>query len=69
MIAVPVTLIIPNQQNARFVFIAVAILVSCYLTVGLIFIPKVGQSTALLPPGHCPAAVGPLLVLPLLGNL
>ena len=41
LIAVPVTIIIPNQQNARFVFISVAIILSCYLTVGLLFIPKV----------------------------
>jgi len=40
LIAVPVTIIIPNQQNARFVFISVAIILSCYLTIGLLFIPK-----------------------------
>ncbi|XP_067951624.1 gamma-aminobutyric acid type B receptor subunit 1-like [Watersipora subatra] len=40
LIAVPVTLIIPNQHNARFAFVSVATIISCVLTVALLFIPK-----------------------------
>ncbi|KAF6023760.1 GABA-B-R1 [Bugula neritina] len=40
VVSVPVTLIIPYQHNALYGFISVAIILSCYLSLSLIFIPK-----------------------------
>ncbi|CAH1786256.1 unnamed protein product [Owenia fusiformis] len=41
IITAPVTLIIGSQQDATFAFVAVAIILCCLLSMGLIFVPKV----------------------------
>jgi gamma-aminobutyric acid type B receptor len=44
IITAPVTLIIGSHQDASFAFVAVAILLSSFLAMGLIFVPKVIKS-------------------------
>merc|ERR1711879_315834 len=41
MITAPVILVIGNQQNASYCFISLANLFCCYLSMALIFIPKI----------------------------
>ncbi|XP_021367272.1 gamma-aminobutyric acid type B receptor subunit 1-like [Mizuhopecten yessoensis] len=41
VITAPITLIISNQQDASFAFVALAILLCSFLSMGLIFVPKV----------------------------
>ncbi|KAJ8300573.1 hypothetical protein KUTeg_022092 [Tegillarca granosa] len=40
VITAPITLIISNQQDASFAFVALAILLCSFLSMGLIFVPK-----------------------------
>ena len=55
IITAPVTLIIGSHQDASFAFVAVAIILSSFLAVGLIFVPKVSQE--LNPNQGCRAVV------------
>ncbi|GAU88441.1 hypothetical protein RvY_01140-2 [Ramazzottius varieornatus] len=41
IITAPVTMIINKQHNAKFVFVALSIMFCCFLSMGLIFVPKV----------------------------
>lgn len=41
LITAPVTMVIANQQDASFVFVSLAIIFCCFLSLALIFIPKV----------------------------
>ncbi|XP_064650354.1 gamma-aminobutyric acid type B receptor subunit 1-like [Lineus longissimus] len=41
IITAPVTLIISDQQDASFAFVASAIILCCFLSMGLIFVPKI----------------------------
>ncbi|XP_069131836.1 gamma-aminobutyric acid type B receptor subunit 1-like isoform X2 [Argopecten irradians] len=41
VITAPITLIISNQQDASFAFVALAILLCSFLSRGLIFVPKI----------------------------
>ncbi|XP_069119655.1 gamma-aminobutyric acid type B receptor subunit 1-like isoform X3 [Argopecten irradians] len=41
VITAPITLIISNQQDASFAFVALAILLCSFLSMGLIFVPKI----------------------------
>ncbi|XP_069101175.1 gamma-aminobutyric acid type B receptor subunit 1-like [Argopecten irradians] len=41
VITAPITLIISNQQDASFAFLALAILLCSFLSMGLIFVPKI----------------------------
>lgn len=41
LITAPVTMVIANQQDACFVFVSLAIIFCCFLSLALIFIPKV----------------------------
>ncbi len=40
-VTAPVTLIIGHQENAIFAFVAVAVCLCCFLSLGLLFLPKV----------------------------
>ena len=42
MITAPITLIIKSQQDASYAFVALAIILCSFLSMGLIFGPKVG---------------------------
>lgn len=41
MITAPVMLVIGNQQNAAFCFVSLANVFCCYLSMGVVFLPKV----------------------------
>ncbi|XP_068081779.1 gamma-aminobutyric acid type B receptor subunit 1 [Anabrus simplex] len=41
MITAPVTMVIASQQDASFAFVALAIIFCCFLSMALIFVPKV----------------------------
>ena len=41
IITAPVTLVIADQQNATFAFVALANAFCCYLSMALVFVPKV----------------------------
>ena len=41
IITAPVTLVIADQQNATFAFVALANVFCCYLSMALVFVPKV----------------------------
>lgn len=41
LITAPVTLVIASQQDAAFAFVSLAIVFCCFLSMALIFIPKV----------------------------
>ncbi|OQV25760.1 Gamma-aminobutyric acid type B receptor subunit 1 [Hypsibius exemplaris] len=41
IITAPVTLIINKQHNAKFAFVALSIMFCCFLSMGVIFVPKV----------------------------
>ena len=41
LITGPVSLVIDNQVNSHFAFIALAIIFCCFLSMALIFIPKI----------------------------
>ncbi|CAK9810332.1 Gamma-aminobutyric acid type B receptor subunit 1 [Anthophora plagiata] len=41
LITAPVTMVIASQQDARFAFVALAIIFCCFLSMALIFVPKV----------------------------
>ncbi|KAK3088710.1 hypothetical protein FSP39_022744 [Pinctada imbricata] len=45
VITAPITLIISTQQDAKFAFLALAILLSAFLSLGLIFVPKIFEIT------------------------
>lgn len=42
VITTPVTMIIASQQDASFAFTALSIIFCCFLSMALIFVPKVG---------------------------
>lgn len=42
IITAPVTLLVSSQQDASFAFAALAIIFCCFLSMALIFLPKVG---------------------------
>lgn len=44
LITAPVTLVIASQQDAAFAFVSLAIVFCCFLSMALIFIPKVSGS-------------------------
>ncbi|XP_074654114.1 gamma-aminobutyric acid type B receptor subunit 1-like [Tubulanus polymorphus] len=41
IITAPVTIIIKDQQDASFAFVALAIILCCFLSMGLVFVPKI----------------------------
>lgn len=41
LITAPVTIVIASQQDASFTFVALAIIFCCFLSMALIFVPKV----------------------------
>jgi gamma-aminobutyric acid type B receptor len=41
VITAPISLIIGNQQDATFAFVSLAIVLCSFLSMGLIFVPKV----------------------------
>lgn len=41
LITAPVTLVIASQQDAAFAFVSLAIVFCCFLSMALIFVPKV----------------------------
>ncbi|KAJ8943717.1 hypothetical protein NQ318_012484, partial [Aromia moschata] len=41
LITAPVTMVIASQQDASFAFVALAIVFCCFLSMALIFVPKV----------------------------
>lgn len=41
IITAPVTMVISDQQNATFAFVTLANVFCCYLSMGLVFVPKV----------------------------
>lgn len=41
LITAPVTMVIASQQDASFAFVALAIIFCCFLSMALIFVPKV----------------------------
>ena len=43
LITAPVTLVIASQQDAAFAFVSLAIVFCCFLSMALIFIPKVSK--------------------------
>lgn len=45
LITAPVTLVIASQQDAAFAFVSLAIVFCCFLSMALIFIPKVSKSS------------------------
>lgn len=53
LITAPVTLVIASQQDASFAFVSLAIVFCCFLSMALIFIPKVSiclfQTSSMLP--------------------
>lgn len=56
LITAPVTLVISTQQDASFAFVSFAIIFCCFLSMALVFIPKVGQGLPSKPeknPAHC----------------
>lgn len=49
LITAPVTMVIASQQDASFAFVALAIIFCCFLSMALIFVPKVKVSRSLTP--------------------
>jgi len=43
LITAPVTLVIADQPNAGFAFVSLANVVCCYLSMALVFVPKVSD--------------------------
>jgi len=43
LITGPVTLVIADQPNAVFAFVSLANVVCCYLSMALVFVPKVSN--------------------------
>ena len=43
IITAPVTMVIADQQNATFAFVALANVFCCYLSMALVFVPKVNS--------------------------
>jgi len=41
LITAPVTMVIASQQDASFAFVALAVIFCCFLSMALIFVPKV----------------------------
>lgn len=41
LITAPVTMVIASQQDASFAFVALALIFCCFLSMALIFVPKV----------------------------
>lgn len=41
IITAPVTMVIADQENATFAFVALANVFCCYLSMALVFVPKV----------------------------
>lgn len=41
LITAPVTMVIASQQDASFAFVALAIIFCCFLSMALIFVPKI----------------------------
>ena len=48
LITAPVTMVIAAQQDASFAFVALAVIFCCFLSMALIFVPKVSYSFSLL---------------------
>ena len=44
IITAPVSLIINKQHNAKFAFVALSIMFCCFLSMGVIFVPKVSEN-------------------------
>ena len=43
LITAPVAMVIASQQDASFAFVALAVIFCCFLSMLLIFVPKVGR--------------------------
>lgn len=43
LITAPVGMVIASQQDASFAFVALAVIFCCFLSMLLIFVPKVGE--------------------------
>lgn len=46
LITAPVTLVIASQQDAAFAFVSLAIVFCCFLSMALIFVPKVSNTSS-----------------------
>ncbi|XP_042877607.1 gamma-aminobutyric acid type B receptor subunit 1-like [Penaeus japonicus] len=45
LITAPVTLVISSQQDAAFAFVSLAIIFCCFLSMALVFVPKIVEVT------------------------
>lgn len=45
LITCPVTMVIASQQDASYAFVALAIIFCCFLSMALIFVPKVSPTS------------------------
>lgn len=63
LITAPVTMILSSQQDAAFAFASLAIVFSSYITLVVLFVPKV-RRCPLPSPQPSPASWEPLLLLP-----
>jgi len=64
LITAPVAMVIASQQDASFVFVALAVIFCCFLSMLLIFVPKVSSSN---PECHPLSAQWPKIIF-LIGN-
>lgn len=48
LITAPVAMVIASQQDASFVFVALAVIFCCFLSMLLIFVPKVSKQNCIL---------------------
>lgn len=53
LITAPVTMILSSQQDASFAFASLAIVFSAYITLVVLFVPKVMTETFLTSAGCC----------------
>ena len=48
IITAPVTMVIADQENATFAFVSLANVFCCYLSMALVFVPKVSNRVRFL---------------------
>ena len=48
IITAPVTMVIADQENATFAFVSLANVFCCYLSMALVFVPKVSNTVRFL---------------------
>lgn len=52
LVTAPVTMVISSQQDASFVFVSLAIIFCSFLSMALIFVPKVNEIHIFRPGAH-----------------